>query len=195
MKKSTGNNRKKPVKAQRSKPQSRNNKWPALTYESLGSISFFLAGTFFGSALAYYFDPLSGRQRKALVRDKAVRLKHDSAWYGNKVWKNLRNRSQGLKARTLKKTEGEQFVNDEKLVQRVRSKFGRDVIHSKSIDVTAENGVITLSGPILAHEVDHLIKRVKKVEGVKDIINNLDVHETADGISGLQGEGPEYLQS
>ncbi|MFP5386186.1 MAG: BON domain-containing protein [Bacteriovoracia bacterium] len=189
MKKTTGNTRKKTSSNTR-----RRNSQKAVPNQYLGSASFFLAGTFLGSILTYFFDPNSGRHRKALVRDKAIRFQHESARYGSRFWRDMRNRTEGFKARAVKKTEGEENVDDDKLVQRVRSKFGRDVTHSKAIDVSADNGIVTLSGPILTHEVNHLIKKVRKVEGVKDVVNNLDVHETPDGISALQGEGPEYLQ-
>lgn len=73
------------------------------------------------------------------------------------------------------------------LGDRVRSKIGRIVSHPSAIEVTAENGNTTLSGPVLASEVPHLLSCVKWIGGVKDVNNNLEVHETAGNHPALQG--------
>jgi hypothetical protein len=69
----------------------------------------------------------------------------------------------------------------------VRSKIGRIVSLPASIQVTAQNGNVTLSGPVLASEVSHLLSCVKWVPGVKDVNNNLEVHEQAENHPALQG--------
>jgi uncharacterized membrane protein len=46
---------------------------------------------------------------------------------------------------------------------------------------------VTLSGPILAHEVDQLLCAAKSVRGVRDVVTRLDVHETAENFPALQG--------
>jgi uncharacterized membrane protein len=81
-------------------------------------------------------------------------------------------------------------ADDEIIAQRVRSKMGRHVSHPSSIDVSARSGVVHLSGPILAHEVDDLVCAVKSVRGVEDVVDNLEVHESAENISALQGGVP-----
>jgi uncharacterized membrane protein len=59
---------------------------------------------------------------------------------------------------------------------------------------------VTLGGHVLAAEVDELIDRVKRVRGVRDVRNELEVHRTANGVPALQGAGrpreqrPELLQ-
>jgi hypothetical protein len=81
-------------------------------------------------------------------------------------------------------------VDDRVLAERVRSKLGTVVKHPRSIDVTAENGRVTLSGPILAHEVNRLIDTVQGVRGVVDVENRLDMHREPDNVPGLQGNPP-----
>lgn len=87
------------------------------------------------------------------------------------------------------------------LVARVRSKVGRAVTHPSSIEVTATQGRVTLHGPILAREVERLMEMVQSVRGVQAVDNQLDMHQQADNIPGLQGESrprrgdvPELLQ-
>jgi uncharacterized membrane protein len=58
----------------------------------------------------------------------------------------------------------------------------------RSIAVKVQNGHVTLSGPILAHEVDELIKFVSSMRHVANVENRLEVHESADSVPGLQGQ-------
>jgi uncharacterized membrane protein len=79
-------------------------------------------------------------------------------------------------------------VSDEVLVERVRSQIGTLVGHPSSIEVTAANGRVMLSGPILAHEVDGLIERVSSIQGVNGVENRLEVHQEPGNVPGLQGQ-------
>lgn len=158
-------------------------------------VSYFLAGTALGSLVVFFMDPVRGNYRQALVRDKFVSFKRDTSLYGGRFFRDLRNRSIGLKAKTKKAISGEGPIRDDVLEARVRSKFGRVISHPKAIYILAHDGIVTLSGSILKSEVKELVKCVRKVAGVKDVINNLDVYESSEGISQLQGKGPEYLQT
>lgn len=164
-------------------------------YISAEKISIFLAGTVTGALVTFFNDPVRGNYRKALAKDKATRLKNSSTQYSGKVSRDLRNRVQGLKSKSKRLMISEDAIQDEVLNARVRSKFGRIISHPKSLYVLAHDGIVTLSGPILKKEVSDLLKCVKKVSGVKQVINNLTVHQTNKGISALQGDGPTYLQA
>jgi osmotically-inducible protein OsmY len=63
-------------------------------------------------------------------------------------------------------------VDDGVLVDRVRSQLGHIVAHPGTIQVTAQNGKVTLSGPIRANEVDNLLSCVRHVNGVNEVVNN-----------------------
>ena len=161
---------------------------------SAEKIFIFLAGGVTGSLVSFLFDPVRGNYRRALVKDKAIRLKNSSSQFTGKMSRDLRNRARGLKFKSKKLIISEDAIPDEVLQARVRSKFGRLISHPKSIYVLAHDGIVTLSGPILKKEVSGLLKCVKKVAGVKRVLNNLMVYQTNQGISALQGEGPAYLQ-
>jgi hypothetical protein len=63
-------------------------------------------------------------------------------------------------------------LDDRTPVERVRAKLGRVVSHPYAIAVTADNCVVTLSGPILEAEVPRLLQTVEGVRGsVKSSIN------------------------
>lgn len=158
-------------------------------------ITLFLSGVVAGGTLLFLYDPINGKRRRALVRDKAFSFKNHSLQYAGKHFRDLRNRGRGLVYEMNNLLKVEDNVDDEILIQRVRSAFGKKVIHTKSIDVLADRGVVTLSGPILSREVANLISCVRKVPGVTEVINDLDIHETSEGIPDLQGNGPVYLQN
>ncbi len=80
-----------------------------------------------------------------------------------------------------------QDVDDSVLEARVRSSMGRVVSNPGAIAVMAEDGNVTISGPVLAGEVDGLLACVKSVPGVQEVHSQLTVRPTPDGIPGLQG--------
>src|SRR5207302_4874609 len=102
------------------------------------------------------------------------------------TWRDVRQRTRGLSAEAS--TRWTQAPADDRvLAERVRSKIGRYVSHPRSIEVAVTNGRVTLSGPILAREVDCLLDAVASVPGVTGVENRLDIHAQAANIAGLQG--------
>jgi hypothetical protein len=136
----------------------------------------------------YYFDPNTGRRRRALVRDKAIKASSNVREFVDDGTRDLKNRGAALTGR-MKSVIKRRNATDDVLAERVRSKMGRHVAHPGAIEVSAQDGQVTLTGSILAHEHDGLIEAVSAVPGVKDIIDQIGVYQTAEGISELQGEG------
>ena len=145
-----------------------------------------LAGLGLGAGLMYLFDPQQGRRRRALLEDKITRAMNETGDVLCKAGRDLRQRAQGTaaEARSLFTSED---VTDRRLAARVRSKIGRYISHPRAIEVAVNDGRVTLSGPILAHEVDGLLGAVRSVRGVTDIENRLDVHASPGNIAALQG--------
>ena len=146
----------------------------------------FGAGLGLGTGLMYLLDPDRGRRRRALLRDKG-------AWAARKTGdcievtaRDVRNRTQGMVTEIQSHFSLEQ-VDDSKLVERVRSKLGRIVSHPGAIEVSAQNGRVTLSGPILVEEIPELLACVNRVNGVKQVINSFEAHEQANNHPALQG--------
>ncbi len=75
------------------------------------------------------------------------------------------------------------------LEARVRSAIGRAVSNPSAIEVRAENGRITLSGPVLTAEVSELLATVRGVRGVQEVSNQLQTREQPGNVPGLQGTG------
>ncbi len=146
----------------------------------------FGAGLGLGTGLMFLLDPARGKRRRALLRDKC-------AWSARKTGeafeitaRDLRNRAQGI-ASSIQSRFTSEPVEDAVLTDRVRAKLGRVVSHPGAIQVTAQNGTVTLAGPILAEEVPYLLGCVNRVSGVNEVVNNLEAHEEADNHPSLQG--------
>jgi gas vesicle protein len=145
-----------------------------------------LAGAGIGAALAFIFDPNRGNRRRALMRDKmarAVRATGDSL---ETTARDVGNRARGVAAATSRRFTDEQ-VDDATLIERVRSVLGRCCSHPRAIDLSVRDGAVTLRGPILAHEIDKVASLVGGVRGVRELINQLEAHESAEGVPSLQG--------
>jgi uncharacterized protein YwbE len=145
-----------------------------------------IGGLGLGAGLMYVFDPERGGRRRAMMRDKVTRAVHKTGDAIDTTARDLKNRTVGLVAEVGSLIK-EDDATDDVIVERVRSKMGRLVSHPHSINVTAQDGRVTLSGPILESEVSNLLKCVSSVRGVRDVENRLEVHKQADDVPGLQG--------
>lgn len=146
----------------------------------------FVAGLGLGTGIMYLLDPDRGRRRRALLRDKCALAARKTGEVFEATACDLRNRTQGIVAE-LQSRFSSAPADDGVLVDRVRSKLGRIVSHPRAVQVTAQNGEVTLSGPILANEVDSLLSCARHVNGVNEVINNLEVHARSENHPALQG--------
>lgn len=145
-----------------------------------------LFSTGLGAAAMYYFDPARGRYRRALVRDQIVHASHTASHGSSVVGRDTRNRAMGVGAR-LRSLLNPAQPEDAVLVERVRACLGRVVSHPHSVEVQAQDGIVTLSGPVLEEEAPLLIDCTLGVAGVRDLRNELDVHTEPGSLPGLQG--------
>jgi uncharacterized membrane protein len=139
-----------------------------------------------GAGLMYLFDPSLGRRRRHVLRDKLIHYARKTADCTDATFRDVWHRSVGL-AHETRASFSHDSVADVVLVERVRSKLGRVVSHPHAVQVCAENGVVCLSGTVLADEADHLLKAAKSVRGVKDIAYSLDIRPAPGNVPELQG--------
>jgi osmotically-inducible protein OsmY len=98
---------------------------------------------------------------------------------------DARQRTYGLIVETQTQLRGAEVPEDTVLVARVRAQIGHVVSHTGTINVTAQQGRVTLSGSIPAHEVEKLLSAVSSVAGVTAVVNRLEVnHATASAAGG-----------
>jgi len=139
-----------------------------------------------GAAAMYLLDPERGNRRRALVRDQLVRFQHRSLGALDSTTRDLAHRTRGIAAETISQLKPE-ALDDVVLAERVRAELGRAVSHPSAIRVLVQDGRVLLGGPILADEVDRLLAHVRSVRGVRDVVGELEVHEGAGDVPGLQG--------
>lgn len=136
-----------------------------------------LASMGIGMALMYYFDPRSGRSRRAQVRraaEQAKDLANDAAdgvgdlgrqFVG--LWSELRAIFSGSEA------------NERNLPARVQARLGRYVSDPKAIDVSVQGGRVVLHGSVASDEMDALLRAVSTLPGVTSVENSLAVRPVA----------------
>lgn len=154
-----------------------------------------LGGLAAGAALAYLGDPERGARRRARVKQKAVHLMKEASCAAGVTARDLAHRGQGLWAETRARVQaleadyrGER--EDDAVVEgRVRARLGRLCSHAGAIEVKCEDGRVDLKGPILAGELDQVLRGISRVRGVREVDDDLEMHSSAD-VSALQGGAP-----
>lgn len=143
-----------------------------------------------GAGTMYLLDPATGKGRRVLISDKvratADQFRRNAIRRGVYLW----NRTSGTVSEMKLKFSREQ-PDDRVLAERVRSEIGRCVSTVGAIDVRATSGRVILSGPVLASEIDGLLKCAWSVPGVKELINQLQSHQEPGNVPDLQGAKPQ----
>jgi len=140
-----------------------------------------------GGIAMYILDPDRGRRRRALIGDKAYGIVSDTRQALGAASRDAAHRIEGLRARARRLVSDTPIADDLQLIERVRARMGRLVAHPHAIQVGANNGRITLSGPVLRHEVPRLLDAIRTVWGVASVEDRLIVYDSSDSISSLQG--------
>jgi hypothetical protein len=139
-----------------------------------------------GAGLMYFFDPVTGGRRRADLAGRVMHVLRLERALFERARRDVQNQVRGM----IDKLRAPVVpISDDILEPRVRSKLGHCVSHARAILVDVLDGHVTLAGPILAHEADHLVAEVAAIRGVKEVLDALDRHATADGVPALQGEG------
>ena len=115
-----------------------------------------------GALIAYFFDPQSGGQRRAAIRDRVASRAR------------MKAESMGQPAST------EARPDDATLARNVETEIFRDAdIPKGRINIDAENGKVVLRGEVEEPElIKDLEQRTKKVQGVEEVENLLHVPGT-----------------
>lgn len=127
-------------------------------------------GAGIGAGLMFFLDPVRGRRRRSLIREKAFSIGRRMQRATGKMSRDLGNRAHGVVARAQHHPEQ---ISDDVLVARVRSRIGRVVSHPHAVGISAREGAVTLSGTIPGDEMRDLLSCVARVEGVRHLENRL----------------------
>ena len=114
----------------------------------------------------YLLDPAGGRRRRARVRDQLVRAAHRTGDAVDATSRDVSNRARGVVAELRSRLVNVE-VSDGVLHERVRARIGSVVGHAGAIEAGVVDGRVSLRGPVLADDVDRLVRRVRSVPGVR----------------------------
>src|SRR5262249_5827800 len=123
-----------------------------------------------GAGLMFIFDPDQGRRRRALARDQMAHAARVLKRATSATSRELTHRVYGALAESGKFFRREE-ISDDVITERVRARIGRSVSHPHAVSVTVNDGHVSLSGPVLAHEAPRLLSGVSSVRGVKGVEN------------------------
>src|SRR5882762_3565758 len=116
-----------------------------------------LLGAAIGAGIMYLLDPDGGRRRRALLRDQLVSAGHKTSDAVGATSRDVTNRARGV-------------------VAELRGRLRRE--HVGAIETHVSDGRVTLRGPVLSEEVERLLRRVRGVRGVEEVLSELEVHES-----------------
>jgi hypothetical protein len=66
--------------------------------------------------------------------------------------------------------------SDAELRERIQQRLGRMVSHPRAIAVDVHEGVVRLSGRVLAQEREGLLRQVQEMPGVRRLVNDMSAH-------------------
>jgi hypothetical protein len=144
-----------------------------------------LVGALIGAGFMYLLDPDGGRRRRAVLRDQLVSAGHKTSDAVGATSRDVTNRARGVVAE-LRRLRLE-HVGDDVLRERVRARIGSVVGHAGALETHVSDGRVTLRGPVLSEEVERLLRRVRGVRGVEEVLSELEVHESPGTVPALQG--------
>jgi hypothetical protein len=131
-------------------------------------------GLALGSGLAFFFDGISGRRRRALVRDQFTHAGKVGRRFFVTGAKDLEHRAAG-RLHELRARIAAVEVPDKVLVQRVRARAGRLVRHPRELHVDAEKGLVRLRGVVAPFERAAVVDAVRSTPGVARVEDHLEL--------------------
>jgi len=141
-----------------------------------------------GAGAFYFFDPTNGRGRRKVALDQASKIVNETGRCMRATGRyvnDVMNRSRGLAHEARSRFAGAGDVSPETLMQRIRSEMGHVVSNAGAISVMVNgSGDVTLTGRVLQNELDTLLTTIHRVPGVNEIINRLDVQDSAEAVAG-----------
>jgi uncharacterized membrane protein len=139
-----------------------------------------------GAAAAALLQPRGGARRRGLVVQRAIHAGKVLEEFGEKSARDLANRSRGAVAEARSRLRGA-GAPPEVLCERVRARLGRLTAHAGAIAVTARGGTVELRGPVLRAEAGQVLEGVRRVRGVREVVDLLERHAEPGRVAGLQG--------
>jgi BON domain-containing protein len=140
----------------------------------------FLRFAAIGAALTYFFDPQSGKLRRNTARDRVLALFRRGGRRAARAGRGIAAETYGVKQKATHLREEPKTFDDQTLKSKIESEVFRPADAPKGqVDVNVEDGVVYLRGQVERRDVvEELERRVRSVQGVKDVENLLHLPGT-----------------
>jgi BON domain-containing protein len=138
------------------------------------------AATATGAAAMYLFDPRLGHRRRRAVRQRSAALVRRSLRRSLHAEQRLQSRAYGLAKKAAHRREEWKDYDDATLAHKVETMLGHDWRAPKGhFNVDACDGIVTLRGLLDDQQtIDHIVKRVREIQGVRGVVNLLHLPGT-----------------
>jgi osmotically-inducible protein OsmY len=135
-----------------------------------------LGGLATGIGLAYFLDPQSGRRRRHKLRDRTLGTLRRGFRRTARAGRGTVIGAEALAQKAAHiREEPKPDMTDETLAAKIMSEVFRDPELPKGdVNVNVEGGVAVLRGQLERPElIEDLVRRVRKVNGVRDVESHL----------------------
>jgi osmotically-inducible protein OsmY len=131
------------------------------------------------AAGAWLYDPVSGRRRRAQLRDRTAGFFRRSARRGGRFGRHMASDTQGLAQRATHR-EQPKVLDDATLKNKVETEIFRAADSPKGrVSVNAQHGIVQLRGEVDSPElIDDLAQKVRSIQGVREVENLLHLAGT-----------------
>ncbi len=133
-----------------------------------------IAGAALGAAVMYFCDPHRGKARRADLQQKAASAARQTGHGVATKAEDLLNRAKGAFAKAEAAFErGEEGIDDDVVVERVRSHMGHITERAADIQTEVVSGIVVLHGTVSPDKHRHLVKEILTIPGVKGVRDRL----------------------
>lgn len=139
-----------------------------------------------GVSAMYLFDPDRGRARRARVRDTVIKNARRERDLLVRGLRDAKHRAIGASERARRMFS--EPVPDVVVLGRIRAQLGRAVAHARALEIEVRDGKAILGGAVLTAEAAMVLRCVKGVPGVKEIVDRMERRLTAGTVQALATE-------
>jgi hypothetical protein len=136
-----------------------------------GRARLLVVGTMIGIVWGRLFDPISGRRRRAMLRDRTGAFFRRG---GRKVGR-IGSYARGFAKRVTHRREEPKDYDDATLADKIKSEIFRPAdVPKGQININVQAGVVQLRGQVPSPEmIDDLEEQVRRIHGVREVENLL----------------------
>jgi hypothetical protein len=154
---------------------------------NMNTVAAFAAG-----ALAMFcLETLVLQRRRVRVMERIGSASRKAARAGGHTARHVADQVKGVLATgNVDRVSSRHPENDAQLRERVMARLGHFVSHPGAIEVSVNDGVVRVSGQVLAQELDGLLTQLTRLPGVHKVHNALGVLQDPSGFGEAQRRAP-----